>query len=459
MNDWSLMKKLIYLRGSPAGGNQMGNADLTITADTAPAAVTCAKKSKVRSCAVSFGAYQAGSGDPSPENIRSIYGAQGMRLYVGGANQWDEEWELGGLAGGTGLPYNTNDRIRSKTFCKCAPNTTYYGHIGKSGAALIVWWYDNSQAFISGIDITNKTMTSPENAAYFKLSTYGGDYTTYLNDIAFNYPSSVTSYTPYRADTVSVTFPATGKNLWSFDDPTAEKGYYNLNGVFTQTNEYRCIGFSCAEGDQFTKSGTGWGGIVTFWNGSTFVSAINASTVTIPANVNIAKFACQTSGTDVQLERGGTATAYEPYNTVYSGTFDPVTGILTATHGHYKLASNAEMVLYQYGGMKGVSVYDVLSQSVSRASGYCSHTGHVGSYFDNNSIWCGVNNNNIYWIGIMDILGLSTLEQFKEWVDTQNVQIVYELKDPIPFTVPPQSMQPLPKGTSYAWAVMERDVT
>jgi hypothetical protein len=124
-----------------------------------------------------------------------------------------------------------------------------------------------------------------------------------------------------------------GKNLWNKDRPDAENGYYFLTGEFHADNNYRCLAFPCTQNDKFTKSGSGWGGIVTFWNEETFVSGVNRTSVTIPSGANIVKFSCQYSSTDAQLELGSTATDYEPYTgstipvnwqteagTVYGGT-------------------------------------------------------------------------------------------------------------------------------------------
>lgn len=133
-----------------------------------------------------------------------------------------------------------------------------------------------------------------------------------------------------------------GKNLWNKDRPDAENGYYFLTGEFHADNNYRCLAFPCTQNDKFTKSGSGWGGIATFWNEETFVSGVNRTSVTVPSGANIVKFACQYSSTDAQLERGSTATDYEPYTgstipvnwqaeagTVYGGTLDVVSGVLT----------------------------------------------------------------------------------------------------------------------------------
>lgn len=100
-----------------------------------------------------------------------------------GFNMWDEEWEVGGLANATGLPFSTNDRIRSKNFSKCLPNTNYY--CKTTSNYLRVFWYDSEQNFIRMMDtVVNLVITSPSNAHYFKIVLEGA--TTYNNDICIN---------------------------------------------------------------------------------------------------------------------------------------------------------------------------------------------------------------------------------------------------------------------------------
>ena len=100
-----------------------------------------------------------------------------------GFNQWDEVWEVGGIVNNTGATYTGSDRIRSKNFCRCVPNTTYYGK--SPSQYLVIYWYDASKGYIGYEGASNKTITSPQNAAYFKIVLANG-VTTYNNDICIN---------------------------------------------------------------------------------------------------------------------------------------------------------------------------------------------------------------------------------------------------------------------------------
>ena len=82
--------------------------------------------------------------------------------------------------------------------------------------------------------------------------------------------------------------------------------------------------------------------------------------------------------------------------------------------------------LYTFSGMNGVSIGSVLPTNMARVSGMCSRSTKVGEHYSSNSIWCGVNSRHIYWIGILDELGLSTAAELKTWLSTNNTEIIYE---------------------------------
>ena len=137
---------------------------------------------------------QSGSGDPSPSNVRPISGYSDVNVNVCGVNVWDEEWELGALNGETGLPATNPNYIRSKNFCSIVPNASYYVKAPSTTSNVSVFFYDNTQTFISVIYKFNATFTAPSNARYFKIMPLGSYGTTYNNDISINYPATDVSY-------------------------------------------------------------------------------------------------------------------------------------------------------------------------------------------------------------------------------------------------------------------------
>ena len=137
-------------------------------------------------------------------NAGELLSVEGLESHdTVGFNQWDEEWEVGAISGGS--PGNFSSSIRSKNFCDCLPSTAYYGKCGDytNSYYMAIWWYDENKQYISNSWICGTAVTSPGNARYFKLSTnvstyvYGG---TYKNDICVNLsdPSRNGEYEPYE---------------------------------------------------------------------------------------------------------------------------------------------------------------------------------------------------------------------------------------------------------------------
>lgn len=80
----SWLKRLIWLRGSPAGGS---GASYEKTVGPAPIiSISDAKAKPAKSLIVGMEPIQAGSGDPSPDNIRPISGRTGVTVTRTGKN-------------------------------------------------------------------------------------------------------------------------------------------------------------------------------------------------------------------------------------------------------------------------------------------------------------------------------------------------------------------------------------
>ena len=118
-----------------------------------------------------------------------------------GFNQWDEQWEVGGIGGGE--PFPDNSQIRSATFTPVIPGSTLYF---KTPNSLFIFWYDSNQQYIDSYSqVSNAdTLTVPSNAAYFKLtdrtrSTYAYDICINLSDTDKN-----GTYEPYWKRTMAL---------------------------------------------------------------------------------------------------------------------------------------------------------------------------------------------------------------------------------------------------------------
>ena len=140
---------------------------------------------------------------------------------------------------------------------------------------------------------------------------------------------------------------------------------------------------------------------------------------------------------------------YEPYkglahiatfeDTVYGGRLDWTTGTLMVDAVFLKLDTTYSISKYGYSGKNGVFFSSPLLYRAKKVDGVCSHgicTNQVPPEYES-FIWLGVNNPMVYWVGILDVLGLSTVDEFKVWLDTQNVQIVYPAQEPITIQLSP----------------------
>lgn len=148
---------------------------------------------------------QSGSGDPSPQNVRPISGWSGANVTRCGVNLWDEEWEVGTISIQDGSTILANDRIRSKYFIPCKPNTMYFYTV--SVGNMTICFYDKNGNYLSYYDFNPiHNFTTPDGCCKMKFFTAGAYGATYNNDISINYPSTDTSYHAYNGSTLSIPF-------------------------------------------------------------------------------------------------------------------------------------------------------------------------------------------------------------------------------------------------------------
>ena len=137
-----------------------------------------------------------------PGTIKSVTGLTAHRMT--GFNQWDEEWEVGGLSPTNGANISATDRIRSKNYIRVIPNTEYYfGYFGEAVPLFYICYYDAEKAFIERItQQKNKTLTIPNNCYYIRFFLHSG-VTSYSNDTCINIsdPAKNGTYEPYTAHT------------------------------------------------------------------------------------------------------------------------------------------------------------------------------------------------------------------------------------------------------------------
>lgn len=285
---------------------------------------------------------------------QDLHGQSGPYPAGGSAQKWDEETVNGYLSSTDGSFMSNDTSICSKNFNPVLQGTDYYPYKGSSVPASYIYWYDNNKDFISRDLMASMVVTAPNNAAYFKISSYGYG-TTYKNDISLNYPSTDTAYHPYSnicpIDGVSeINVKKCGKNLFDLNSLSAsgitiENGVVSgiaqkysdnfglntngLKGLKYKENTKYTISCKAYTDGSYTTSGTGLYFKISYTDGS-------YSSLSIPNNQQELGFFEKTSNAnktidkiqlayssgysniwylkEIQIEENTSATAYEPYN-------------------------------------------------------------------------------------------------------------------------------------------------
>ena len=181
------------------------------------------------------------------ENICPITAHTGCTVSRPGINQWDEEWELGGIDQYGELVTNDTD-IRSKNFCAVLPNTEYYV---KGSAAVIL--YDSEYHYIDTLvrSYTDEVLTTPSNAAYFKI--WRANTTTYADDLSINYPSTDTSYHAYDGGDATLDF---GTSVYGCEADFITGNVSVNTGFYASYNGETLPGKWISDRDEYTAGGT-----------------------------------------------------------------------------------------------------------------------------------------------------------------------------------------------------------
>ena len=173
------------------------------------------------------------------------------------------------------------------------------------------------------------------------------------------------------------------------------------------------------------------------------------------------------SGTvaNIQVELGSQATSYEPYNTdsttyntplgqtVYGGTLDVVSGLLTVTHG-YKTFNGTESWTWDSGNGLGWSIVTngVITDGTTQHNKYTQNNlfvdkswagrteadGTVGMYYGQSRIY-------------LKYSQFTSASDIQTFLSNNNMQVVYPLATPQTYQLTPQQIQTL-VGQNNVWS-------
>ena len=125
-------------------------------------------------------------------------------------------------------------------------------------------------------------------------------------------------------------------------------------------------------------------------------------------------------------------------------------------YGFGTITSDDTINTYDFDNKHGVMIAYKIDPDSRRINGYCSHAQPMSGA--NQNMWLGVGNSYIYWLDILDDLGLTSIEQFKNWLDTQNVVCTYKLNTPIEHQLTPTQLKTL-RGTNNIWSNSNGNIT
>lgn len=166
------------------------------------------------------------------------------------------------------------------------------------------------------------------------------------------------------------------------------------------------------------------------------------------------------------VEVGTTAIDFEPFvasdtypvtfpteaGTVYGGTLtinSDGSGTLTVDKVYRQITSALTMGLW---GETAVRIYNVVPQSENWGGMVCSHGVSNQSLGTNVlNIRAGADNNVLYWYMILPAIGATTIDEFKTWLDSNNVQCVFDLATPTTYALSAVQVAQMLQGVNNIW--------
>lgn len=379
------------------GGNSDMSIDLTLMFANAPAIADYAyflEQSEAGSGIAWLKSYGFFTKDYYPYSAGELISVKTSGHKTVGFNQWDERCEVGSLNTSTGAETSSNDRLRTKNYISILPNTAYYTNVVFANR-LTICYYDVNKDFISSAVAYNiDTFMTPTNARYMRFYIYPDYGKIYHNDICINLsdPEKNGTYKPY----VTNTYPI---------DPTDLRGLFKLSngklycegdtrspsGSVERNFEYRAY----QSGDESltdaitdgthtvvklatptTETATPYTSPIDVEVGGT-EEFIDNRTVPIPVG-NETYYASEYAvhgKTGVTVSHGATEddpnpTEYEveftSQGTVYGGTVDIVSGVLSVT---WAILSNPQNLYWTTNSSQGMKNFQTDRGTVSKKSG------------------------------------------------------------------------------------------
>lgn len=294
-------------------------------------------------------------------NVCPIFGRTQISTTRRGINFFDGEMENGDINETTGKNSGaSSSRRRTKNYIPFDPALGSF-YLVTWRSAFRIFFYNENKLFIGyksiGGGVINVSSLIGADLAqevrYIRVR-FSSGYDARDDETGMNYPATETEFIPYSGATIPVTFPAVGKNLFNENDPAIQYGkFVNSTGDVINAT-YGCISatIKVKPDTYYAFSRSDAAGPAAYCSQydseGNFLARANiaiGSNVSAIVKTNASADHCvivfsSGSGTtmsssvlqsyQIQMEEGSSATEYEEFdNTVYGGTLDLTTGVLT----------------------------------------------------------------------------------------------------------------------------------
>lgn len=387
--DWSTLKKLLFLNAAKAGATPK-----TETLSGSIVTFSTTKAAPLIDCMAEINPVQAGSGDPSPENVRPITGWTGAKVTRTGKNLLDLN-----RTQGTPSPSNFENTTKPRVM----DTSHYYKGITRNN-----YYSTNS---VSNININGSTI---------KITGSGSGY-------GVGYPVSVKPNTQY---TLSANTENTENGF----------GYYDANWNF----------LSFSEASSTTRT------ITTPSNCEYCLIVIVPKIANVECTISDIQFELGSTATSYSPYTGETVDVQFPAEagTVYGGTLDVTTGELVVDKVKLSLTGEESPITQGKTGnfysvhvkadalpvSANTDVVDGISNVLIAMPARYNDTGTASNFAVNTSGRL-----------IVNVYGATTLAEWKTFISNNDVTIVYPLATPLVYHLTPQEITAL-SGDNTVWA-------
>lgn len=428
---------------------------------------------------------QSGSSDPSPTNIRPITGINKITLNHSGKNLLNPDDLVNKNYGGNDNLYN----VRPEHLIPIVPGTSMVLQ-GLAVNETNIRFYDaegnqQSDYTISYYGIAIKTFTVPSDSYYCLPKWYRSDTELTIEEVAavsmLYYGTESSDFVPYNNSTsYTIILPGLGKNLCSPIIKGVSIDGYNgseSTSATRATTNFIPVDFTVNPNYRFS----GLPNSLTMWvNGydsnlrslgrtssdkrtAYTISAdkFNQGSTTGTGNIAYIRLTFSAGTNDdindvdsaqIQLEIGDTTTTYESYdNTLYDGTFNITTGTLTVNRVSKTYTGASDENWNVQNTDTGINFYIMTPDTWKRDTVINDFLCNMASSTDlltNGTARITYTGNLNVCIG--SLINISTVEAFKEWLSTHNLQIVTTLTQPYTISLPPLEVKVLKNINTFA---------